>query len=154
MKLLDVIDRRLIRVPLIATAMEEAVRELAETMVAAGRLDDAEGVCRAVIKREELGSTGIGNGVAVPHTKWPGVDRLCMAAGNSLEGVAWNSLDGEPVHLVFMLVSPADGANEHLHALEVLSRMLCDDTARRFLIQSATAEDFYAILEEVDMGMF
>ena len=80
--------------------------------------DEQESIIKAIMKREELGSTGIGRGVAVPHTKHPSVDRLIGTVGVSAEGVDFNSLDGEKVQLFFLLISPPDRPGDHLRVGE------------------------------------
>jgi PTS system fructose-specific IIA component/PTS system nitrogen regulatory IIA component len=104
----------------------------------------------AVMKREELGSTGIGRGVAVPHTKHSSVNRLIGTVGISREGVDFQSLDGEKVQILFLLVSPPDRPGDHLRALENISRQLRDDTFCRFLKQAKTVEDIKQLLDEAD----
>ena len=113
-----------------------------------------ESTIKAITKREELGSTGIGRGVAVPHTKHPSVDKLVGTVGVSIDGVDFKSLDGEKVHLFFLLISPPDRPGDHLRALENISRQLRDDTFCRFLKQSKTAEDIWQLLEEADNNQF
>ena len=107
----------------------------------AGKIEpgESESIVKAILKREELGSTGIGRGVAVPHTKHPSVDRLVGTVAVSRQGVDFASLDGEVVHLFFLLVSPPDRPGDHLRALENISRQLRDDTFCRFLKQAKTA---------------
>ena len=115
-----------------------------------GLSSGATGIVDAVMKREELGSTGIGRGVAVPHTKHPSVDRLIGTVGISRDGVDFNSLDGEKVLIFFLLVSPPDRPGDHLRALENISRQLRDDTFCRFLRQTHTVDDIRQLLEEAD----
>ncbi len=115
---------------------------------------DSEDIVRAIIKREELGSTGIGRGVAVPHTKHPSVERLVGTVGISHEGVDFDSLDGEKVQLLFLLVSPPDRPGDHLRALENISRQLRDDMFCKFLKQAKTSEDICQLLEEADNNQF
>src|SRR5690606_39826687 len=95
------------------------IREMAGALMQSGSISDDQfdSVVEAILKREELGSTGIGRGVAVPHTKHPTVDRLCGAVAVSQDGVEFDSLDGEKVHLLFLLVSPPDRPGDHLRAL-------------------------------------
>jgi nitrogen PTS system EIIA component len=108
----------------------------------------------AILKREELGSTGIGRGVAVPHTKHPSIEKLIGTVAISEEGVNFDSLDGEKVHLLFLLVSPPDRPGDHLRALENISRQLRDDTFCKFLKQSKKPEDVWQLLEEADNNQF
>jgi mannitol/fructose-specific phosphotransferase system IIA component (Ntr-type) len=148
----DFIEVNAIRADLKAEDKETVIEELVESLVQSGgvRPEDKMGIVDAVMKREELGSTGIGRGVAVPHTKHPSVNRLIGTVGISRNGVEFNSLDGEKVHIFFLLVSPPDRPTNHLRALENISRQLRDDTFCRFLRQSQTVEDIRQLLDEAD----
>ena len=132
------------------------IRELVESLAAAGAIKaaDTDGIVAAIMKREELGSTGIGRGVAVPHTKHPSVEKLVGTVGVSSEGVDFNSLDGDKVQLFFLLVSPPDRPGDHLRALENISRQLRDDTFCRFLKQAKSAHDIQLLLDEADNNQF
>lgn len=156
MKFADFVKGEAITAQLQAVDKEGAIHELVEMLVKAGEIseDQQEGITKAILKREELGSTGIGRGVAVPHTKHPSVDRLVGTVGVSSEGVDFDSLDGEKVQLFFLLVSPPDRPGDHLRALENISRQLRDDTFCRFLKQSKAAEDIQQLLEEADNNQF
>ena len=111
---------------------------------------EVESIVKAILKREELGSTGIGRGVAVPHTKHPSVNKLVGTVAVSAEGIDFNSLDGEKVQLFFLLISPPDRPGDHLRALENISRQLRDDTFCKFLKQAKTADDIRQLLDEAD----
>lgn len=156
MKFSEFISKDAIRTNLEATDKESVIREMTASLQAAHSINDdqLESVVDAILKREELGSTGIGRGVAVPHTKHPTVDKLCGAVGVSTEGVEFDSLDGEKVHLLFLLVSPPDRPGDHLRALENISRQLRNDTFCRFLKQSESADDVWTLLEEADNNQF
>lgn len=156
MKFADFISRDAVRASLAADDKEGVIRELAQSLVDAGGIPGAEceGIVKAILKREELGSTGIGRGVAVPHTKHAGVSRLVATVGVSQEGVDFNSLDGERVQLLFLLISPPDRPGDHLRALENISRQLRDDTFCRFLKQSKSAADVLLLLDEADNQQF
>ncbi len=135
---------------------ENVIRELTSSLLAAGKISEeqSDGIVKAILKREELGSTGIGRGVAVPHTKHASVDQLVGTVGVSVEGVDFDSLDGEKVHLFFLLISPTDRPGDHLRALENISRQLRDETFCRFLKQAKTSEDIQQLLEEADNNQF
>ena len=152
MKFDDFIEVKAIRAELKAEGKEGAIEELVGSLVAAGgiKADEQKSIVDAVMKREELGSTGIGRGVAVPHTKHPSVDRLIGTVGISRDGVDFNSLDGEKVQIFFLLVSPPDRPGDHLRALENISRQLRDDTFCRFLRQAKTVDNIKQLLEEAD----
>ena len=152
MKFSDFIEVAAIKADMAADGKEAAIEELVGCLVAAGGIqaDQQKNIVNAVMKREELGSTGIGRGVAVPHTKHPSVDRLIGTVGISCDGVDFNSLDGEKVQIFFLLVSPPDRPGDHLRALENISRQLRDDTFCRFLRQAQTVDDIKLLLEEAD----
>lgn len=156
MKFADFVCINAIKATLSAEDKEGVIRELVASLIAAGQIQEAEqdSIVKAIMKREELGSTGIGRGVAVPHTKHPSVDRLIGTVGVSQEGIDFQSLDGEKVQLFFLLVSPPDRPGDHLRALENISRQLRDDTFCRFLKQSKSQEDIKQLLEESDTAQF
>jgi mannitol/fructose-specific phosphotransferase system IIA component (Ntr-type) len=156
MKLSDFVIREAIVPGLQATSKEPAIREILDSLRVAGHIPNGEmeSIHRAIMKREELGSTGIGDGVAVPHTKHASVARPVGTVALSRDGVAFASLDGEPVHIVFLLVSPVDRPGDHLRALENISRHLRNETFRRFLRQSTTREQLIGLLEEADQNTF
>lgn len=134
------------------TTKEGAIRKMVESLAGSGSIhkEDQESIITAILKREELGSTGIGNGVAVPHTKHPSVDRLIATIALSKEGVDFASLDGEDVYILFLLVSPPDRPGDHLRALENISRHLRNHNFCSFLRQAATAQAVVELLEEAD----
>ena len=139
-----------------ANDKESVVRELATSLMTAGDIaeEEFESIVKAILKREELGSTGIGRGVAVPHTKHPSVEKLVGTVGVSSEGVDFQSLDGEKVELFFLLISPPDRPGDHLRALENISRKLRDETFCKFLKQSKGNDDIRQLLDEADNNQF
>lgn len=152
MKFADFVVKDAIKANLEAHEKEGVIRELAGSLLAAGSIseDQFDGIIKAILKREELGSTGIGRGVAVPHTKHASVDQLVGTVGISTDGVDFDSLDGEKVQLFFLLISPPDRPGDHLRALENISRQLRDDMFCRFLKQAKTPEDIQQLLDEAD----
>jgi fructose-specific phosphotransferase system IIA component len=156
MKFADFVSIEAIRSDLQADSKEEVVREMTQALLEAGRISagEADSIVKAIMKREELGSTGIGRGVAVPHTKHPSVDRLVGTVAISRDGVDFESLDGEKVQLFFLLISPPDRPGEHLRALENISRQLRDDMFCKYLKQAKTKEDIQQLLEEADNHQF
>ena len=131
---------------------ESAIRSMVSALRQAGSIKDLdeEGIVAAILKREELGSTGIGRGVAVPHTKHPSVDKLIAAIAVSKDGVDFASLDGEPVFVMFLLVSPPDRPGDHLRGLENISRHLRNDKFCKFLRASKSAQEIWDLLREAD----
>jgi fructose-specific phosphotransferase system IIA component len=156
MKFADFVCREAIRADLAADDKEGVIREMVQTLLDAGKIekDESDSIVKAILKREELGSTGIGRGVAVPHTKHPSVDQLVGTVAISHEGVDFASLDGEKVYLFFLLISPPDRPGDHLRALENISRQLRDDTFCRFLKQAKSADEILQLLEEADNNQF
>jgi mannitol/fructose-specific phosphotransferase system IIA component (Ntr-type) len=156
MRFADFICRDAILAKLDAVDKEGAIREMVQSLCKAGKVDNEEyeSIVKAILKREELGSTGIGRGVAVPHTKHPCVDRLVGSVAVSPQGVDFASLDGEVVHLFFLLISPPDRPGDHLRALENISRQLRDDTFCKFLKQAKNVEDIQTLLNEADTNQF
>lgn len=152
MKFSDFVATDAIRSHVTAATKEGVIREMAQALVAAGRIaaGDLEGIVKAIMKREDLGSTGIGRGVAVPHTKHPSVSRLVGTVAVSPEGIEFESLDGEPVHLFFLLVSPPDRPGDHLRALENISRQLRDDGFCKLLKAAKGPIEIQNLLEEAD----
>ena len=156
MKFSDFINNKAINASMSATDKEAVIRELVAGLVASGGLkaSDEDEIIQAILKREELGTTGIGRGIAVPHTKHASVSSPVGTVGVSAEGVDFKSLDGEPVQLFFMLISPPDQQSEHLKALENITKKLHDETFCRFLKQARSADDVQQILTEADDNQF
>jgi mannitol/fructose-specific phosphotransferase system IIA component (Ntr-type) len=156
MKFSDFICRDAIRTQLEADEKQSVIRAMVTSLVESKRINskDYESIVEAILKREELGSTGIGRGVAVPHTKHPSIDKLIGTVAVSQDGVNFESLDGEKVHLLLLLVSPPDRPGDHLRALENISRQLRDDMFCRMLKQCKTPDDVWQLLEEADNNQF
>jgi PTS system fructose-specific IIA component/PTS system nitrogen regulatory IIA component len=128
----------------------DAIRSHIDADSKEGVIRDLDGIVKAIMKREDLGSTGIGRGVAVPHTKHPSVRRLVGTVAVSHDGVDFKSLDGEPVQLFFLLVSPPDRPGDHLRALENISRQLRDDSFCKQLKSAKGPLEIQHLLEEAD----
>jgi len=156
MKFADFITTTAIKAELEASTKEGVIEEMVQSLLEAGEIDaeQRDDIVAAIMKREELGSTGIGRGVAVPHTKHPSVQKLVGTVGVSEAGVDFDSLDGERVQLFFLLISPPERPGDHLRALENISRQLRDETFCRFLKQSKSAEDIHQLLQEADDNQF
>ena len=152
MRLSEFVVREAIVPQIDATTKEGVIREMGEALRAAVPFKgaDPDDIVRAVLRRELLGSTGIGRGVAIPHAKHPSVERLIGTVAISRGGVPFESLDGEPVYVFVLLVSPMDRPGEHLRALENVSRCLRDDNFVRSLRQATTREDISRLLDQCD----
>mgnify|MGYP000620622605 CR=1 FL=1 len=153
MKFADFVSREAIRADLTADDKEAVIREMTQALLTAGKIqaDEHDSIVKAILKREELGSTGIGRGVAVPHTKHPSVGKLVGTVAISPVGLDFESLDGEKVQLFFLLVSPPDRPGDHLRALENISRQLRDDGFCAALKQAKTPADVRTLLEQADL---
>lgn len=152
MRLSQLVGTGAIVARLASVQRDEAIIELVDALVSSGaapaRLRDD--LVRSVLERERRGSTGFGRGVAVPHVKHHGVQTMAAAVGLSERGVDFNALDKQPVYSVFLLLSPEDRPEDHLHAMEVIFKNLSKETFRRFLRQARTAEEVRTLLDEAD----
>jgi PTS system fructose-specific IIA component/PTS system nitrogen regulatory IIA component len=144
----DFVVREAIVPALTATTKEAVVREIVESLRSTGYVsgDVADDIVRAILKREQLGSTGIGRGIAIPHTKHASVDRLTGTVALSKGGVAFDSIDGEPVYVFVLLVSPQDRPGDHLRALENVVRTMRDDAFVKALRQADDKDTVWKLL--------
>lgn len=150
MKLVELLSTDTIVVDLVGSSKKTVLEELCGALGRAKKLPDPAGMLKALLDREALGSTGIGGGVAIPHGKSASVLGQSAALGLSKKGVDFDSLDGEPVHIVFLLVAPADAAGDHLRALSKISRLLKDKFFRQALRDAKTPEEVLKIIREED----
>jgi PTS system nitrogen regulatory IIA component len=123
---------------------------LAEHITKAKKIKKTNDVIETVLEREKLGSTGIGQGVAIPHGKTDAVSEQIGALGISQKGVEFNSLDGEPVHLIFLLVGPVEASGDHLKALSRISRLFKDKFFRQALREAKTVDEVVKIIQQED----
>jgi len=126
-----------------------ALQEMAEGLVSYHRQLDKQKVLAVLLDREKISTTAIGEGVAIPHGKLPGVDRVMGMFARSPEGVDFASLDGGPTHLFFVLIAPENAAADHLKALARISRLLKDEAFRR-LMEGQTGQELFNIIAEED----
>ncbi|MDP6112163.1 MAG: PTS sugar transporter subunit IIA [Planctomycetota bacterium] len=132
---------------------EAVIKELVRSLTESNAIkdEDESSVVDALMKREELGSTGIGQGVAVPHARHPAIKELVGVFGHSTAGVDFNALDGEPVHAIFLLLSPVASSGEHLQALALISRMLRNDNFCQLLRETTGNEDLTSLLRDANV---
>ena len=152
MNIMEFLSERAVATDVKAQDKEDVIRELVELLVRAGSIKekDVSKLVQILLKRESLGSTGIGQGVAIPHGKSDCVKDLVAAFGVSHTGVNFDSLDGEPVHLFFLLVAPEDSAGPHLKALARISRLLKDKHFRDSLEAAKDEKLLVKIIREED----
>jgi len=133
-----------------STTKMAIIEELVDTLVKAFELDHRDEILEAVLAREKQKSTGIGCGLAVPHAKIDYVDRMCMVAATVGNGIAFDALDGEPVHLLILIVSPGNTVGPHIKALSSVSRLMADANVRQELIKAEAPADFLQILRQAE----
>lgn len=151
-RLSQIVTSGTIVAPLKNIERDAVVGELLDALLAAGAApaELRTELLNKVLQREKLGSTGFGQGVAVPHVKHKAIGRISAAIGLSPRGIDFKALDKQPVYSVFLLLSPEDQPEEHLKAMEAIFKHLSKPTFRRFLKQAATPEDVRTILDEAD----
>ncbi|MCZ6445954.1 MAG: PTS sugar transporter subunit IIA [Phycisphaerales bacterium] len=152
MKLFDIVVKKAIIPNLAATERDSAIAEAIDALVSAGALSPElrDDFIKAVVKRENRGSTGFGHGVAVPHVKHPAISKMAVAIAVSQSGVEFNALDRQPVYSIFLLLSPEDQPEEHLDAMEAIFGNLSQERFRRFLRQAKSVADIVTLMEEAD----
>ena len=136
-----------------AITKEEVLAELVEVLARNDTDVNKQELVQILIEREELGSTGIGDGVAIPHGKFEGIDHILAGFGKSERGVDFNSMDSKPAHLFFVLIAPKNSAGDHLKALARISRVIKDPILKRSLLSAETTEEIYNLLEESDLRL-
>jgi PTS system nitrogen regulatory IIA component len=146
MKITDFLDRKAIKVGLQATEKEDALKELVDVLATVKEIGDKKSIVRALVERESLGSTGIGQGIAIPHGKTDRVKELVAVLGISQKGVNFEALDGESVYIFFLLVAPKDSAGPHLKALAQISRLLRDSYFCELLKRCHTADEVHELI--------
>lgn len=147
MKISEVLDKRAIKIGLASTSKEEALKELVDLLAKVEDIGDPKSILKALLERENLGSTGIGQGIAIPHGKTDKVSRLVAVLGISKSGVDFDALDGEPVYIFFLLVAPKETAGPHLKALAQISRLLRDSYFCQLLRKCDTAEQVFNLIK-------
>jgi len=150
MNIKDMLKKEFIIEDLKSRTKKEVLVELADVFLRDDIDIDRSAVIEVLLEREKLGSTGIGDGIAIPHGKLAGLENLVVSFGRSVSGVDFDSMDGRPVHIFFLLLAPEDSAGLHLKALARISRMLKDVSLRESLIKAETSEDIYNLIVEKD----
>lgn len=141
MEISDFLNPKAISTDLKAATKEDVIKELLGMLAKAGVIKDEDKLFKILMNREALGSTGIGQGVGIPHGKTDSVSKLIGAFGISKSGIDFDSLDGEPTHIFFLLLAPEDSAGPHLKALAKISRLLKDKFFRDRLLKVKTPKE-------------
>lgn len=150
MKIIDLLDPKCILPDLQAANKRGVLEELATALVSCHGEVTLQTVVEVLLERERLGSTGIGDNIAIPHGKLPQLSQMLLGFGRSFKGVDFDSMDGKPSHLFFLLLAPVNSSGLHLKALAKISRMLMSQTFRESLMESKGAEEILRLIEEKD----
>lgn len=153
MKIVDLLDPLAIAEELRGTTKNEVLGELTDALLRVETSLDRDEVVRVLQERERLGSTGIGEGVAIPHGKLKELDRLLISFGRSSAGVDFDSMDGKPSHLFFLLVAPEESVGVHLKTLARISKLLKNPQVRKRLLEAKDAADLHHIIAEEEENL-
>ncbi len=141
MAIIDIINEDIVKIPLQSSTKKDVIRELIQTLKSAGKIKDVESVYQAIIKRESQGSTGLEKGIAVPHAKSAQVDNLTIAVGVSASGIDFQSIDGKPSTLFFLILAPPDQSGPHIEALAEIARLVRSSGFCEALINAKSAKE-------------
>jgi PTS system nitrogen regulatory IIA component len=150
MRLTDILKPEMIWPTLAATTKTDVIRELACKIASSCRNLNENQLAEILAEREKLGSTGIQDGIAIPHGKVPGLENIIVACGRSKKGIEFDAHDEKPTHLFFVLLAPESAAGQHLKVLARLSRLLKDSHFRNRLLTAANSAEMYREIEEED----
>jgi PTS system nitrogen regulatory IIA component len=150
MKITEILAPEMVLPELKGSTKDQVLKELAQGLAAKYPGIKLEDLIAVLSERERLGSTAIGDGIAIPHGKLRGANKIIGAFGRHREGVDFESLDGNPTHIFFVLVAPEDSASLHLKALARVSRLLKDDAFKARLIEAADSAEIYRLIKEED----
>ena len=148
MKITEFLSKECIKIGLKSKSKKDVLEELVDVLVAAGKVTDKKKVMQVLLEREELGSTGIGQGVAIPHGKTDDVTSLVAAFGLTKEGCQFDTLDGDPVNIFFLLLAPYNASGIHLKSLAKISGLLKDKYFRKGLVNCASADEVLTVIAE------
>ena len=146
MRLTEILKPQNIKLPLLAKNKSEAIAELVGLLAETGEVSDGRKVLEAVLERESTRTTGIGNGLAIPHGKCTGTKDLVMAIGKPQSPIDFQAIDGRPVQIIWMLSSPPDKTGPHIHALARISRLMTIDKFRHALLGAKDAKEAFDII--------
>lgn len=150
MKILDILAKESVIPELKGKTKKQVLEELIDAMLQHKPHLDRDRLMAVLLERERLGSTGIGDGIAIPHGKMRDLDQLVLSFGRSSQGVDFESMDGKPVHLFFLLVAPENCAGIHLRALAKIARLLKNGAVRKRLGNVQDREEVYSIIQLED----
>lgn len=153
MRLTDILKPTNIKLPLESNTKAGAIGELVELLHANGEISDPKKVLDSVLEREATRTTGIGNGLAIPHGKCAGTDHLVMAIGRPATPIDFQAIDGRPVNLIWLLASPPDKTGPHIHALARISRLMTMDKFRVALANAKSSQEIFDIIVQQENAL-
>ncbi|UCF62835.1 MAG: PTS sugar transporter subunit IIA [bacterium] len=154
MKLIDVLKPDYIKIPLQSELKEDAIRELIEVLEGQDIFNDSQAVFQSVIDREKIMTTGVGREVAIPHCKKKDCRKFAIAFGLTSKGIDFNSIDGKPVKIIFLLLGPEDNPGMHIRLLSRISRLIAKEELREKLLSVSKPDTAYALLKEEEEKYF
>ena len=152
MRLTEILSLECVKVPLTAADKQGVIAEIVDLVHAAGKLTDRQQMLQATLEREATRTTGIGNGLAIPHGKCAAVKELIMAIGKTERPVDFDSIDGKPVTIVIFLASPPNKTGPHIQALARISRLMTDQKFRQALDRAETPKAVFDLFAEYESG--
>ncbi len=150
MKLTEILTEDLVVPDLVSAEKEAVLDEMAEILRDKSLVANGGSVLKALLEREKLGSTGIGFNVAIPHAKVQDIKSMTAVFGRSIKGIEFDSLDKQPVHLIFLLIAPENSIGTHIKALARISRLLKDENLRNDLMKASDRVGMYKIIRSKD----
>jgi mannitol/fructose-specific phosphotransferase system IIA component (Ntr-type) len=145
-KIRDLLQKNGILIGLESTDKKEILSRMARYMASIYHFSNGAAITRKILEREADMSTGIGFGIAIPHARVDSVEHVYLIAAQSINGIDFNAIDEQPVHLLFMIISPINASAEHTHILSTLSRIMSYENIRKKLIAAKTAEQFLELI--------
>jgi PTS system nitrogen regulatory IIA component len=150
MKIMDIFSKEHIIDGLQSKTQRDVLKEMSGVFLQGEIKFSHEDTVNTLLEREKLGSTGIGDGIAIPHGKLADIDDLIVSFGISREGVEFNAMDGKPAHIFFLLLAPENTTGRHLKALAKISKMLKDNTFRKKLMEAKSKDEIYMVISDRD----
>ena len=150
MKITDILKKEHIIENLVSTDKKSTLDELSSFLKDKGMVSNKETLQSALMEREALGSTGIGENVAIPHAKISAIDQIVTVFGRSIKGIEFDSLDKKPVHFIYLVLAPMNSSGQHLKVLARISRLLKNKSLRESIIRATEANQIYAIIADED----
>ena len=150
MKITDILKKEHIIENLVSTDKESTLDELSSFLKDKGMVSNKETLQSALMEREALGSTGIGENVAIPHAKISAIDQIVTVFGRSIKGIEFDSLDKKPVHFIYLVLAPMNSSGQHLKVLARISRLLKNKSLRESIISATETNQIYSIIADED----